>query len=45
MESEGPNCAGGLRMAISLECDLVGRKVEEEEDELEDDECEEWIRC
>ena len=39
IESEGPNCSGGLRRAISLECDLGGREeVEEEEDE-------EWIRC
>ena len=41
MESEGPNCAGGLRIAISLECDLGGR----EEAEVEEEEDDEWIRC
>lgn len=42
MESEVPNCAGGLRIAISLECDLGGRDEAEVEAEEEDDE---WIRC
>ena len=38
IESEGPNCSGGLRIAISLECDLWGR------DEVEED-VDEWMRC